>query len=109
MSSDGGFLAEAVVESGGEVVGPFARVEFALAILSVEPPHAAILDVRLIDGDVVAVARAFPRNGTPVRFHTVSAAAEAFLSEFGPAPILPKPASVNQFVHVLASIVAATS
>jgi len=102
-------LAEAVIEAGGEVVGPLATVEDALAILAVEPPHAAILDVRLADRDVVPVARILLLNGTPVLFHAASDVPPAILNEFGPVPVLPKPAPAKQVVRMLASIVDSTS
>ncbi len=102
-------LAEAIVEARGEVIGPLASVEDALAVLADAPPHAAILDERLVDSDVVPVARILLLTGIPVLFHTASDVPAAILNEFGPAPILPKPAPARQVVRVLASIVGATS
>jgi DNA-binding response OmpR family regulator len=102
-------LAEAVMEAGGEVMGPFSRVEDALNILAIAPPHAAILDVRLADRDVVPVARALLLVGAPVLFHSASDVPAVILNEFGPVRVLPKPAGANQVVRMLASIVGASS
>lgn len=49
-------LAMAVEDAGGEVAGPVASVENALALIETLPITAAILDYNLTDGDVTSVA-----------------------------------------------------
>ena len=48
-------LALAVEDAGGEVAGPVASVENALALIEKRPITAAILDYNLTDGDVTPV------------------------------------------------------
>ena len=49
-------LALAVEDAGGEVAGPVASVENALALIERRPITAAILDSNLTDGDITLVA-----------------------------------------------------
>jgi len=49
-------LALAVEDAGGEVAGPVASVENALALIETRPITAAILDFNLTDGDITPVA-----------------------------------------------------
>lgn len=49
-------LALAVEDAGGEVAGPVASVEKALALIETRPITAAILDSNLTDGDISPVA-----------------------------------------------------
>ena len=49
-------LALAVEDAGGEVAGPVACVESALALIETRPITAAILDFNLTDGDITPVA-----------------------------------------------------
>lgn len=48
-------IALAIADAGGQVVGPAARVEEALALLVSQHVAGAILDFSLLDGDITPV------------------------------------------------------
>jgi CheY-like chemotaxis protein len=59
-------VEETMTSLGAEVVGPFGRVEPALAVARAERLDGAVLDVRL-DGDTVfRVAEALLARGVPI-------------------------------------------
>jgi DNA-binding response OmpR family regulator len=53
----GMMLADDLVEAGLRVLGPFASCAVAMASLDEQRPDAAILDIELIDGPCVELAR----------------------------------------------------
>ncbi|WP_337270767.1 response regulator [Oryzifoliimicrobium ureilyticus] len=57
-------------DDGWDVVGPFASNREALSYLMNHKPACAILDVRLIDGDVFPVADKLHEAGIPFIFHS---------------------------------------
>lgn len=63
-------VAMAIEDAGGEVVGPFASVREALALLASRPVDAAILDVNLTDRDVTPVVEHLIRLGVPLIIQT---------------------------------------
>lgn len=63
-------LELAIEDAGGEVVGPAASVEEALALLDARPVAAAILDVNLVDGDISPVAEILIERGIPFILQT---------------------------------------
>ena len=98
-------LAAAVLEAGGEVIGPVASVDDALSILTTEVVDAAILEVHLADRDVEPVARALLAGGKAVVFHSASDVPADFASAFGSVPTCPKPAEADQVVRLLARLI----
>jgi len=63
-------LALAVEDAGGNVVGPAASCEEALALLATGIVDAAILDVNLVDGDCSAVVEVLAGLYIPFIVHT---------------------------------------
>ncbi len=59
-------LALAVEDAGGEVAGPVASVENALALIETRPITAAILDYNLTDGDITPVAMLLLHANIPI-------------------------------------------
>ncbi|ETX16593.1 response regulator [Roseivivax halodurans JCM 10272] len=55
---------------GFDVLGPHSTVARALSALERERPDAAILDVRLGDGEVFPVAERLQEMGVPLIFHS---------------------------------------
>ena len=63
-------VEDVLTDVGCVVVGPFARVQEALAALKVEQVDAALLDVNVAGEKVFPVAHALERLGTPFLFVT---------------------------------------
>ena len=98
-------LAQAVVDAGGEVVGPVASVREGLRLLSNEDVHAAILDVRLLDRDVAPIAEVLLAQGKAVVFHTSSPVPEEIVDRFGVPVVCPKPMQSYEVVNRLARLI----
>lgn len=84
-------VEDAVRDLGWSVVGPFARVQDAIACLEERTVDGAILDVQLADGDVSPVAARLTEADVPFVVHSGSdlpgALAEAALIVVKPTPI----------------------
>lgn len=79
-----------IEEAGYRVVGPFARVDKALAKVDGDFV-AAVLDVRLRDGDVFPVAERLSERGVPLIFHSGHIIEDDVASRFPRARHCPKP------------------
>ncbi len=99
-------LAAAVKEAGGEVVGPVASVREGLALLGREAVHAAILDVRLVDGEVSPMAHLLLERGVVVVFHSASPVPREITDRHGDVVICPKPMQSDHVVYRLAVLMA---
>ena len=97
-------LSAAVSEAGGVVVGPVASVRDGLALIAREAVHAAILDVRLIDGEVSPIAAALLERGAVVVFHSASPVPKAIIDRYGDVVLCPKPMLSNHVVRALADL-----
>lgn len=98
-------LAQAVEDAGGEVVGPVASVQEGLQLLANEVVHAAILDVRLLDGDVSPIAAVLLEEGKSVVFHTASPVPDEIVDRFGVPIVCPKPTQSDHVVTRLARLI----
>src|SRR3954463_7544686 len=72
--------------AGCEVLGPVGRAEEALRLAAGGRPDAAILDIKLSDGDSFAVADALARRRVPFVFVTGSGAGRRAPPLRGPPP-----------------------
>src|SRR5438270_14048428 len=70
------FVEAAVSELGAECVGPFARLEPALAAASTEPLDGALIDIALADGDAYRIASALAERRIPFAFVTAYSRSE---------------------------------
>ena len=98
-------LAALVEDAEGEVVGPIASVSDGLALLEKEDVHAAILDVRLADGEVTPIAKVLLERGTVVLFHTATGLPRDIVKQYGQLPVCLKPAPPEQVVQKLAELI----
>jgi CheY-like chemotaxis protein len=73
------------------VLGPVASVRDGLALLARERPHAALLDVGLLDGRATPLAEALAAAAVPFALMTGYAKAELDKAAFAAAPRLDKP------------------
>lgn len=79
-----------IEDAGFRVAGPFARVDKALAEIDGDFV-AAVLDVRLRDGDVFPVAERLHKRGVPLIFHSGHIIEDDVASRFPRAKHCPKP------------------
>jgi DNA-binding response OmpR family regulator len=100
-------LAAAIAEAGGQVVGPVASVSEALALLERETVHAAILDVRLVDGDVSPIAELLLQRGVVVVFHSASPVPRGIINRYDDVVVCPKPMQSDHVVYNLAVLMSA--
>lgn len=92
-------LSRAIEDDGFAVIGPVDTVAGALRVLRREQPDAALLDVRLRQGDSLEVARALRQRGVP--FAVVSGyTRESLPPEMAAAPFLAKPLGELELVEV---------
>jgi DNA-binding response OmpR family regulator len=91
-------LAAAVAEADGQVIGPVATVSEGLEILAKEDLHAAILDVKLLDGEVTPVAQALLEKDVVVLLHTGS---DVPAGISGHAAVCKKPTTPEHIIRTL--------
>ena len=105
------FVAQDIVaelESIGAVpIGPVARIVDALELIETGVVDGAILDVRLIDGDIEPVARRLAQDGVPFVIATGSGLPERMRAEFAAVPVISKPTLPSNLFHVLGAQLAA--
>jgi CheY-like chemotaxis protein len=92
--------------AGCEVLGPVGRAEEALRLAAEGRPDAAILDIKLSDGDSFAVADALARRRVPFVFVTGSAPA-ALPERFRVRPLIRKPYNAAKLAAMLGGKAAA--
>ena len=63
-------IAELLTEAGCEVIGPASTTDSALALIEQEVIDCAVLDVKLLDGQVFPVADTLAARGVPFVFAT---------------------------------------
>ena len=76
-------LAAAVTHAHGEVVGPISTLAEGMRWVAAGLVHGAILDVRLIDGEVTPLAHVLLDSGATVVFHSASPIPAAITARHG--------------------------
>ncbi|MHA6345434.1 response regulator [Roseivivax sp. CAU 1761] len=99
------FLVE---DMGYEPIGPFSRVSDGERAARSQHVDAAILDVRLLDGEVFPVANALLEKNVELIFHSGHALSHEILAAYPNARCCPKPLSTSQLTKALGDIVAAS-
>lgn len=98
------YVADALAGAGAAPVGPVATAEGALDLLERQgAPDAATLDVTLLDGNSVPVARRLADMAVPFMFLTADAGG-ALPPDLGDRPRLRKPFGGFQVVDALAGM-----
>jgi DNA-binding NarL/FixJ family response regulator len=95
-----------VEDHGCEVVGTCATVRGGLELAEDARIDAAILDVRLKDGDVFPLAERLKADGTRIIFHSGHALREEIREAFPNALFCPKPTSAARIVTGLQELFA---
>lgn len=101
----GELLRSWVEGAGGIPVGPALTGEAAVELASHEAPHAALLDVSLLDGSSVGVARHLDACGVPYAVVT-GHSANALPQELKKAPYLEKPFTAAALETILEGLLA---
>ncbi|MEM6857770.1 MAG: response regulator [Pseudomonadota bacterium] len=84
-------LCDTVEEAGYEVEGPFSGVSSASEACENDKPDLAILDIKLGDGEVFALARQLEADNVPIIFHSGSLTRDEVKEQFPSATTLIKP------------------
>ena len=96
-----------LLEMEGADVVTASSVQEGLRIVDDTPDlSAALLDVRLPDGDIYPVARKLDDDDVPIIFHSAHAKAHDLHKRFPGSASLSKPASEARLVNMLARKVA---
>lgn len=98
-----GLKAE-LVAHGYSVVGPIASVDEVLAVASLNPPSAAILDFQLRDRNSLPIADALSRIGVPFCFLTGFSNVPELDRAFSEVRVLTKPVDVEDILQFLEGI-----
>jgi DNA-binding response OmpR family regulator len=96
-------LEDMVLDSGGEIIGPIAKFDDALAIAREAEFSVAVLDLNLNGTLSYPIVEAIRERGIPVIFAT-GYGADDLLDRFRDYPTLQKPFSQNDFAQVIASL-----
>ena len=100
-------LALAVEDAGGEVAGPVASVENALALIEKRPITAAILDFNLTDGDVTLVVMLLLDANIPIIIQSGVGITPQLAMRFPNLVVYIKPYDSGDLVSKLAVLIAA--
>lgn len=97
-------LIAGLEDVGAQVLGPFARVNDALAQLDGQSVDGAILDVNLLDGLVTPLAEYLIERKIPVVFCTGTALPQELKSRHPDLQVCSKPTAPNQLMTRLAGL-----
>jgi DNA-binding response OmpR family regulator len=97
-------LADELVEAGFGVSGPFASCAAAIASLDMQPPGAAILDIELIDGACVELARELKSRRIPFVVLTGYALSSPHDEAFSGVPWLTKPFGHEEIIGTVRAL-----
>ena len=100
------YLQMELEEIGAQTVGPAARVDAAVALVS-DPDiaiDAAILDVDLHGRDVFPVAQVLRERGVPFVFYTGHGTRADLNARFEGAPVCIKPTLTEDLLAVVAGL-----
>ncbi len=100
-------LALAVEDAGGEVAGPVASVENALALIETRRITAAILVYNLTDGDITPVAMLLLHANIPIIIQSGVGISPELAMRFPDLVVYIKPYDAADLVSKLAVLIAA--
>lgn len=93
---------ESIVDEAGYLPeGPYETVSAVIEALENTVPHCAILDVRLLDGEVFPAADRLRDAGVPLIFHSGHADDALLKSRYPTAQIYSKPSSPRELRSAL--------
>lgn len=92
-----------LTEAGAQVVGPCRTVSEALLLVE-KSLTAAVLDIRLQEGTVAAVASKLEELGVPFVFYTGQLKTDEVFAEWPLHDVVQKPASAQTLVAAIAGL-----
>lgn len=95
-------LEDAVLDAGAAPLGPFPTVAAALAAIRQAKIDAAILDVRLVDGESFPIADELTRANVPVVFHSGHITRQEITRNYPQAALARKPCAPETLLALLA-------
>ena len=96
--------AEMLKDVGAEVIGPAATIHEAGKLAASDGIAAALLDIRLEDGEVWPVAQILADKGVPFVFCTGHFGSDTLPPEWSGRPILTKPVRPTKILGALADM-----
>ena len=102
-------LEEALRQEGATVLGPVTHREQAHDLLTLAIPHAALLDILLVDGDFTDVAEILASEGVPIKVISVLSRPDQLPPALANARWFTKPFSTSDVIDCLASSIEARS
>ena len=97
-------LEDSCIDAGCEVIGPFGRLDQAMAAMATGTADAAILDVNLAGEKIYPLAELLERRGIP--FLLLSGYGELAAPDRPHWPVCTKPFSIEDILRRLASLLA---
>lgn len=94
-------LCDTVEEAGYSVEGPHDNMSSAMLALQKDRPDAAILDVRLGDGEVFPLAEKLIADDVPVIFHSGQISVDEVHQRFPDALACSKPCPPNKMIDMV--------
>jgi len=96
-------IEDALVEAGGNVIGPAGTAEEALKLLERADVQCAVLDIKLMNGSSQPVAQVLAHRG--IRFIVVTGIDESQVPpEYKGAPVVQKVFAAHELVGAVAGI-----
>ncbi len=99
-------LSDTVEAAGGRVIGPFATVAEALALIDVTPIDGAICDAMLADRDVTPLALALVERGVALVVHSATGPPPALSAVHPDLVSVRKPAVADRVIARLGELMA---
>ena len=96
-----------VEDLGFDVVGPCARISQGFRLADDVHLDAAVLDVRLLDGEVFPLAEVLRDKGVRLIFHSGHALSEEIRDRFPDASFCPKPIVKSALIRALMRVLEA--
>lgn len=97
-------LSEELSAVGAKVVGPFPRLRGGLEYCADSLPHLAVLDIDLIDGDSLPLARKLKDAEVPFVFYTSRAGGDELREEFPAVPIYDKLIPIEVVIRAVSKL-----
>jgi two-component system, response regulator PdtaR len=94
-------ISDTCQEAGYRVEGPHSGINSAMLALQKERPDLAILDLRLKDGPVMALAQKLREENVPIIFHAGEICPEDVTQRFPEAANLAKPCPPARFIDTI--------
>lgn len=90
-----------IIDQGGDVVGPFSRLEQVLRAIEEHEVDGAVLDIMLGADEVYPAADRLVERAVPVVFHSGHATADRIESDYPGSRLISKPCIPDDLIDAL--------